>query len=66
MKFAGQSMLATKAPFTPCVGEIMWRLAREHWGRGYAAEAARAALREGFELHRLDAIVSFTVPAGAR
>ena len=33
-------------------------LAREHWGHGYAAEAARASLREGLELHGLDVIVS--------
>jgi RimJ/RimL family protein N-acetyltransferase len=44
----------------------LWRLARQHWGKGYAAEAARAALREGFELHGLDGIVSFTVLANAR
>ena len=36
------------APFTPCV-EIGWRLAFEHWGRGYATEAARLALGYGFE-----------------
>ncbi len=29
------------AHFTPCV-EIGWRMAREHWGQGYASEAARA------------------------
>ena len=28
--------------FTPCV-EIGWRLAKEHWGHGYASEAAVAA-----------------------
>ena len=31
------------APFLPAV-EIGWRLAAEHWGRGYATEAARAVL----------------------
>lgn len=54
-----------EAPFTPCV-EIGWRLAREHWGRGYATEAARAALRYGFDQLGLDEIVSFTVPDNAR
>ena len=47
------------AAFTPCV-EVGWRLAAEHWGRGYAAEAAAAALTHGFETRGLDEIVSFT------
>lgn len=38
--------------------EIGWRLAREHWGRGYATEAARAALRFGFEECGFDRIIS--------
>jgi RimJ/RimL family protein N-acetyltransferase len=63
--FVGLARTSFEAPFTPCV-EVMWRLARAHWGHGYAAEAARASLREGFELHGLDSIVSFTVLANAR
>jgi ribosomal-protein-alanine N-acetyltransferase len=51
--------------FTPCV-EIGWRLSREHWGKGYATEAARAALRYGFERLGLPEIVAFTVPSNAR
>jgi RimJ/RimL family protein N-acetyltransferase len=50
------------AHFTPCV-EIGWRLAPPHWGKGYATEAAMAALRFGFEDLNLDQIVSFTVLA---
>jgi len=46
--------------------EVGWRLAREHWGQGYASEAARAALRFGFEEVGLDEIVSFTVPQNER
>ncbi len=42
--------------------EVGWRLAREHWGHGYATEAAREALRFGFEEIGLEEIVSFTVP----
>jgi ribosomal-protein-alanine N-acetyltransferase len=53
------------APFTPCV-EIGWRLARAQWGRGYAREAAAAALDHGFGVLGLDEIVSFTVPANLR
>ena len=38
--------------------DIGYELAPEHWGRGYATEAARAILRFGFEqlkLHRISA-----------
>ena len=38
--------------------EIGWRLARQHWGRGIATEAARAALDFGFTDRGLDRIVS--------
>jgi RimJ/RimL family protein N-acetyltransferase len=63
--FVGLAIPRFEAHFTPCV-EIGWRLAREHWGRGYAPEAARAALRFGFESAGLDQIVSFTVPANVK
>jgi RimJ/RimL family protein N-acetyltransferase len=46
--------------FEPGWVEIGWRLAREHWGHGYASEAAREVLRFGFEELELDEIVSFT------
>ena len=46
-------------PFAPAV-EVGWRLAREHWRRGYATEAAQAALAFGFETLALAEIVSFT------
>jgi RimJ/RimL family protein N-acetyltransferase len=52
-------------PFQPCV-EIGWRLAHEHWGKGYATEGARAALRAGFETLVLDEIVSYAVLANRR
>lgn len=52
------------AAFTPCV-EIGWRLAAPSWGRGYAPEAARAALAHGFDTLGADEIVSFTAPANA-
>ena len=43
--------------------EIGWRLARGCWGRGYATEAARAALDFGFRDGGLAEIVAFVVPA---
>jgi RimJ/RimL family protein N-acetyltransferase len=63
--FAGLSVPAFEAPFMPAV-EIGWRLARAHWGHGYATEAALAAVAFGFDEARLDEIVSFTVPANVR
>ncbi len=57
--FVGLHQPGVDLPFTPCV-EIGWRLAKEHWGRGYATEAATAALRFAFETLDLDEVVSFT------
>jgi RimJ/RimL family protein N-acetyltransferase len=63
--YTGLAVPRFTAYFTPCV-EIGWRLAAEYWGRGYAAEAARAAVRYAFDELQLDEIVSFTVPANVR
>jgi RimJ/RimL family protein N-acetyltransferase len=63
--FVGLATPPFEAHFTPCV-EIGWRLGAEHWGRGYATEGARAALAFGFDVLRLEEIVSMTVPANAR
>jgi RimJ/RimL family protein N-acetyltransferase len=62
---AGLLVPRFEAHFTPCV-EVSWRLARAHWGRGYASEAARACLEFGFEALDLEEIVAFTVPANVR
>ncbi len=40
--------------------EIGWRLAYDHWGLGFASEAAWTALGCGFERLNLKEIVSFT------
>jgi 3-dehydroquinate dehydratase / shikimate dehydrogenase len=48
------------------VVEVGWRLAAEHWGRGYAPEAARAALAYGFETLGLEEIVAFTATGNAK
>jgi ribosomal-protein-alanine N-acetyltransferase len=63
--FTGLSVIGFQAHFTPAV-DIAWRLACEYWGRGYATEAAQAALRFGFQELRLDEIVSFAVPHNLR
>ncbi len=57
--FVGLSRPGFEAHFTPAV-EVGWRLARGHWGVGYATEAAAAALRFGFDVARTDEIVSMT------
>jgi RimJ/RimL family protein N-acetyltransferase len=57
--FTGLSIPSRPFPFQPCV-EIGWRLARAHWKKGYATEAAKAALRVGFDRLSLEEIVSFT------
>jgi RimJ/RimL family protein N-acetyltransferase len=63
--FIGLSVPSFQAHFTPCV-EIGWRLAADHWNRGYATEGARAALAFGFAQLHLNEIVAFTVPANVR
>ena len=63
--FVGLNPATFDAPFTPAV-EVGWRLAREHWGRGYATEGARAALSFGFDELALDEIVSFTSDGNSR
>lgn len=60
--FVGLNRPGYDLPFGPCV-EIGWRLAAGHWGKGFATEAARAALDHGFGPLDLDEIVAFTVPA---
>lgn len=57
--FVGLARPSFEEHFTPAV-EVGWRLAREHWGRGYATEAGRAALAYAFEELGLEEIVSFT------
>ena len=45
--FVGLAEPHFEAHFTPAV-EVGWRLARDHWGKGYATEGARAAVGFGF------------------
>jgi RimJ/RimL family protein N-acetyltransferase len=53
-----------QARFTPAV-EIGWRIAPAFRRRGYAEEAARAALGFAFGTLGLAEVVAFTVPANA-
>lgn len=57
--FVGLHIAPLAIPHSPCV-EVGWRLAYRFWRNGYATEAAREALRVGFENLGLTEIVSFT------
>jgi RimJ/RimL family protein N-acetyltransferase len=57
--FIGLSVPKRVLPFTPCV-EVGYRLAKEHWGKGYATEGAKAALNVAFATLVLPEVVSFT------
>jgi RimJ/RimL family protein N-acetyltransferase len=59
--FVGLNAPTFEAHFTPCV-EIGWRLDAPYWGKGYATEAAHAALAFGFEEAGLEEILSWTTP----
>ena len=63
--FIGLSVPSFDAPFMPCV-ELGYRLAFEHWGRGYATEGSRAAIDFGFTTLGLGEIVAMTAVANER
>lgn len=55
--FIGLAEKEFEAAFTPCV-DIGWRLAKSHWGKGYATEGAKRCLQYGFEELKLSNIKS--------
>ena len=63
--FTGLGVPRQVLPFQPCV-EVGWRLAATAWGHGFATEAAREALRVGFDELGLTEIVSFTAVPNMR
>jgi ribosomal-protein-alanine N-acetyltransferase len=63
--FVGLVVPKFEAHFTPCM-ETGWRLAREHWGKGYAVEAATVALRAAFGPLAREEVVALTVPGNVR
>lgn len=63
--FTGLNPVAFAAAFSPAV-EVGWRLARSAWGRGFATEAARAALGFAWTELALDGVVSFTAVGNLR
>jgi RimJ/RimL family protein N-acetyltransferase len=63
--FIGLSVPSLDAPFLPAV-ELGYRLAFDHWGRGYATEGARAAIAFGFATIGLAEIVAMTAAGNER
>ncbi len=66
--FLGAACLRLVPAGHPLVGmvEVGWRLARYAWGSGYATEAARILLAEGFSRLNLGEVVSFTAVSNLR
>lgn len=46
--------------------EIGWRLSSNHWGQGYATEAAKTVLDYAFTELNLNEVISFTVVANTK
>ncbi|MEU5942075.1 GNAT family N-acetyltransferase [Micromonospora sp. NPDC047548] len=62
--FTGLDDVDEEVPVTGV--EVGWRLARSAWGHGYATEAARAALRYGFDTVGLAEILAITTATNVR
>ncbi len=63
--FVGQcGLVPQKARFFPEI-ELGYLLAREHWGKGLATEAAMHCLDHAFEILKLEKIVSYIDPKNA-
>jgi len=62
--FTGLDAVGDQMPFSGI--ELGWRLARPAWGHGYATEAARAALRYGFDVLGLPEVVAVTMARNLR
>lgn len=63
--FVGLNEPSFDAHFMPAI-EVGWRLGREHWGHGYASEAAQAAVEFGFDALGLEQIVAMIATRNER
>jgi ribosomal-protein-alanine N-acetyltransferase len=63
--FVGIDEVDDYMTFAPGI-EIGWRLAREHWGKGYASEGARATADFSFGELGLEQIVALTAAGNVR
>ena len=57
----GIAQLEMEPEFPQGTFETGWRFAARHWGKGYAAESARAAISDGFLNHGLSEFVAIAV-----
>lgn len=57
--FIGLAEQDFKSEFTPFI-DIGWRLDTTAWNKGYATEGAKACLKYGFSILKLEKIYSFT------
>lgn len=62
--FIGINYSASGLPFAPCV-DIGWRLAKPHWGQGFATEGALASLDYAFTAANLEKVLSITPTTNA-
>ncbi len=63
--YVGVMPIGTDHPAAPGV-EIGWRLVRSAWGHGYASEAARAVLLDGFVRNGWTEVVAYTAADNVR
>jgi RimJ/RimL family protein N-acetyltransferase len=63
--FLGMCGLHHQASFPDDV-EVAWRFGYDHWGKGYATEAATAWLDHGFDSLDLPRVISITERANVR
>jgi RimJ/RimL family protein N-acetyltransferase len=61
----GLHRVSTALPCAPAV-EVGWRLHPDHWGHGYASEAAKASLDFAFDEAGLDEVVAFATTVNTR
>lgn len=63
--FCGLAIPSFMPQLLPAV-EIGWRLRRDAWGKGYATEAARAAIACGWEVLELAQVIAIVHPDNER
>jgi RimJ/RimL family protein N-acetyltransferase len=63
--FVGLTHPGFERPYATCP-DLAWRIAAEHWGLGYASEAAAAVVEHAWDQLALQQVVACTVAANRR